>query len=451
MAVTLADLKTRSLLRADMPLETQRYETGQVEEYINESLAELYDLLVIKEGYDRFLDSYSAATVSGQKRYDLPTAFFKSAGLDIQAPADSRYYTLLQYSHADRMLYQNSTEFIVDGIPRYRYRIVKDYFEILPEPAGAYNFTLHYVPQLTKLVNTTDAVQDEIVESWLEYVVVDVAIKLLDLDEETEKATLMRQTKGALAGRIAGASGRDLEVADVVADSANSLFNLRTEARYKANMVGLAGKLVTDRELTTYINRSLEELYDLVIQAYDANYFLDGYDFTLVPDQEDYNLPTDFYKFGGLDVVIGGETFALGNFNFAERAYYDSSITAGRWDTPLMHYNVQSTTIKILPTPRTTYECKAWYTKLPVALAADSDTVDDAVIRSWLEYVTTDAAIKMLNKGLLSAAPTKVAAISAALQNLAGQKGALKQRLTVMIENRNWGQAEKMVDSGWND
>lgn len=445
--ITLDDIKTRALLRAEVPLDSQRYEDGEVEYYINSSLGELYDILVVSEGIDRFLDAYQFNTSAGQHRYDLPVNFYKSAGLDIQI--SNKYYTLLQYNHSDRLLYQNATDQVVNGVPRNRYRIVKGHLEILPAPESATSAILHYVPQLNKLVNSSDTVNNVIVESWLEYVVVDVAVKLLEKDEDIERAALLKQTKQAIAQRIQASTGRDLETPEVVPDATDTLFNLRIQARYKANMVkqGSTGNdIVTDRELTHYINSSLSELFDILVKAYDNNYFLDAYQFTTESGRRDYNLPNDFYKLAGVDMVQSGETYTLSNYNFADRNYYEASNQTGIWDIPLMHYQLQGNSLRILPAPDGAYTVNIWYTPRLTQLNSDTDQVNNAVLSGWLEYVTTDAAIKMLNKAILVAGPQATSVIQTAIQNLTNNKVQLSKRIEIMAENRNWGQAAKMVN-----
>lgn len=451
---TLDDLQRRALLRADMPINTQRYEDGELTNYINQALNELQDILIASEGIDRFLDAYEFATVANQSRYDLPVSFYKSAGLDLAAP-NGTTYTLMQFNHSDRMLYQNATDFFSDGVPRHRYRIVRGHLELLPAPEAAYNCTLYYIPQLTQLSSTSDTVDNVIIEGWLEYVEVDVAIRLLEKDEELERAALLKQTKGVLAERIQRSTGRDLEVPEVTPDGSDTLFNLRIQARYKANMLEQGTSrtsLVTDRELTHYINRSLEELYDLIIKTYDANYFLDGYEFTATSGRRDYNLPDDFYKLGGVDIDVSGETYSLQNFNFSERNYYESSTTLSRWDEPAMHYNLQGNSLRILPAPDGGNKITLWYTKLPPKLSADNDVITNTIIRGWTEYVTTDAAIKMLNKALVSVAANQVGQVQAALQNLRAAKQELRDRIEVMAENRNWGEPTTITNTtypGW--
>ena len=446
MSVTLDDLQTRALLRAEMPLDTQRYESGELTNYINSSMSELYDILVTSQGIDYFLDAYYFSTAASIIKYPLPENFYKFAGLDLRAPND-KYYTLTRFSHSDRLRYQNATEFFVDGIPRYRYRVADGYVSVLPAPEASYDCVLHFVPQVTELVNSSDTVKNTIVEGWLEFIEIDVAIKLLEKDEDLERAMGLKQTKNALIQRIMATARRDIEVPEVEPDSGNTLFNLRIQARYKADMLGVSSSLISDRELTHYINRSREELHDLLIKAYDNNYFLDAYQFTTSTDRQDYNLPTDFYKLGGVDIEINGTTYSLQNYNFAERNYYDNS-TVAQWNQPVMHYQLQRNSLRIAPVPAAGYGVTIWYSKQASALVNDTDKLEDTIINGWVEFITTDAAIKMLNKSLLSVRAESLQGVQLALQNLMGQKSALIQRIEVMAENRNWGQPQKMVDAG---
>ena len=77
--------------------------------------------------------------------------------------------------------------------------------------------------------------------------------------------------------------------------------------------------------LTFYINQSLAELHDLLIQSYGEEYYVKNVSFQTVGQQEAYDLDTvvtdqDFYKLRGIDAQLNGDDwFTLQQFNFNER------------------------------------------------------------------------------------------------------------------------------------
>src|SRR6185312_4284302 len=65
----------------------------------------------------------------------------------------------------------------------------------------------------------------------------------------------------------------------------------------------------TTSELNSMVNASLWELYDILINAYGDDYFVTVPAYTFITDgnTDIYTLPSDFYKFRGLDLQIAGQ------------------------------------------------------------------------------------------------------------------------------------------------
>ena len=72
-----------------------------------------------------------------------------------------------------------------------------------------------------------------------------------------------------------------------------TLAQLRTQARQRADQEN--SNFVTDSELTGYINNSIAELHDLMMQNYESEYFIKTFEFNTSSGVEDYPLPVDFY------------------------------------------------------------------------------------------------------------------------------------------------------------
>lgn len=93
---------------------------------------------------------------------------------------------------------------------------------------------------------------------------------------------------------------------------------LRTEVLQRADMENTS--FVTDAELNRYINESISELYDLIIEAAGQEYFLDTYTFNTVANQDTYPLPSDFYMMKGVDIDVGAsEPVPIRPYMFDER------------------------------------------------------------------------------------------------------------------------------------
>jgi hypothetical protein len=76
---------------------------------------------------------------------------------------------------------------------------------------------------------------------------------------------------------------------------------------------------VSDVEVNRYINESISDLYDQIIEAAGQEWFLTSYRFTPVAGQSVYNLPHDFYLLKGVDMGEGDAAYPVLPYNFDER------------------------------------------------------------------------------------------------------------------------------------
>jgi hypothetical protein len=187
---------------------------------------------------------------------------------------------------------------------------------------------------------------------------------------------------------------------------------------------------VSDAELTNYINSSIKELYDILVQEYDGEYYVSEYEFTTT-DSKTYDLPSDFYKLKGVDMKINNSNFyTLKQFNFNERNRYTENAPNSPYS--FVRYRLQGGKLAFTPKPGTGKDTKIWYIPLATELVDDSDTFDG--INGYEEYVIVDAAIKMLLKEESDA--------SALYQ----MKADLSARITQAAANRNAGEPQSVSD-----
>lgn len=437
MSVTLDDIMVQSRERALMT-NSQFIEDAEQIRLINRSYEELWDILIGVQDKNRFLDGYEFSTVIDQKEYSMPDNFYQFNGIDMKV--SGVWHSLARFNHSDRNKYLNSTDTIVDGKPRTRYVVKNNRIDLLPVPTNICECNVHYIGQVTPLVNSSDKINADVIDAFVEYIIVDVAAKMKS-KEQSDNMDLL-QEKQVIIERINLGGNYDIATPEASQDDDNTLFNLRIQARYKSDMVN--DQLVSDTELDHYINQSFGELQDQLVKAYDDHYFLDGYDFDTVSGQKDYSLPSDFYKLGGVDVIEGGEVYSLSKFNFQERSFYDSSYAVVNAGAPYFKYNLIGDEIRILPEPTAAHTMKLWYTKRLSSLSNDSDSMSSVIIQDWSEFLLLDVAIKMLSKKLInSAEPQKV---QAALGELTNQKFTQQARLLEIAQNRDWGQPCTITD-----
>jgi hypothetical protein len=215
-----------------------------------------------------------------------------------------------------------------------------------------------------------------------------------------------------------------------------TLLQLRTQARQRADME--ESTFVTDAELNSYINGSIAELHDMMVQSYGEDYFVKTSTFNTTAGTDNYSLASiitdnDFYKVRGVDAKVGGNDFyTLKKFNFNERNKFKHD---GIWNylgITAVKYRLVGTKLYFTPAPDSAVEVKIWYIPKAAVLVLDVDILDD--LNQFAEYVIVDAAIKMLNKE------------ESDVQVLMAQKAGLKQRIEEVANNRDAGESESVQD-----
>lgn len=215
MSITLAQLRLQARQRADM--ESSNFvKDNELTNYINNSIAELHDLLCEAFESEYNVQVTAAQTItSGQDSYDLPTDFYELKGVDIRL-SNQTWINVDKFNFNRRNLVQDSFIWGAENLCYVQYRIVGNQLIFKPAPTGSAEYRLWYVPVATRLVDDADELDD--LNAYSEYVIVDAAIKMLQ-KEESDVAVLMAQ-KEALRKRIVDkASTRDAGQADVISDA----------------------------------------------------------------------------------------------------------------------------------------------------------------------------------------------------------------------------------------
>lgn len=170
-----------------------------------------------------------------------------------------------------------------------------------------------------------------------------------------------------------------------------TLAQLRTRSRERGDMVN--SRFVSDSELNTYINASITELYDLLIQTRGENYYVTGPEtINLVPGTSSYPLVSGFLKLLGVDCVLSNtQAVSLHAFKWQERNRFREPFYSQSYFN--LMYQIRGDNIVFIPTPNNGQQIQYWYIPSASELTNDSDTFDG--INGWEEYVVIDAAIKM--------------------------------------------------------
>jgi len=182
--VQLADMIRQ---RADAEDDGNFVSDDELYVYINDGLADLYDLQLTSERGGVFSVNAERLTRIGKFAFQLPADFYKLKGVHYYY--GSRYYPLQEIAYTDYPYWASrSSLHVTNG--RYTIRYDQDLFiwelHVFPDNVTACNLAVMYVPRAPQL-NTDTAEWDDI-SGWKDYVVASAAIKCLTKEESDTSA-----------------------------------------------------------------------------------------------------------------------------------------------------------------------------------------------------------------------------------------------------------------------
>jgi hypothetical protein len=273
-----------------------------------------------------------------------------------------------------------------------------------------------------------------------------------------------------------------------------TLTELRTLTRQRADMEN--SQFVDDTELTRYLNNSWGELYNLIGENFNEDYFTTSSTISLTSGTDSYSLPSDFYKLRGVDLVVTStESVPLRRYNWAQRTRNSLTVYARDY-----RYRLQKNSIVFTPVPSTSDSIKVFYIPSPRKLesvtpsgvttgstttytvSSHSFVADDVVnvsgflatdynSQQTVQSVTATTIVTDLDSSALSA-PTSIGTVESVFdfytgwdeyiivdsaikmlvkeeQDVTGlmvQKNMLKERMITKSQNRDAGEPQTVTD-----
>lgn len=166
-------------------------------------------------------------------------------------------------------------------------------------------------------------------------------------------------------------------------------------------------EFVSDSELTSYVNASLKELFDILVTTFSDYYTATPLEFTLTNSTDGYSLPSDFYKLRALDRSYdnsgsSSSWWDVPSFNFKERNKYNQ-MNSIQGTVPFVKYRIMGATgltgngdIKFIPPGNAAGLYRLWY--IPKCPDLVDDTDEFQGVNGYEEYIIVDCCIKMLTK-----------------------------------------------------
>lgn len=230
--ISLGYLRYLSKLRADK-LKSQYLTTDEWNSNINQSIYELYDILVTKFGDDYFFAPPLLIPLTGQVSYPLPDgsnyagapAIYKLNGVDSNvsgaAPGPNAGWVPLARSNwidRDRYTVFPGQSGSLNNMYQMSYREMGNQLYIFPSNQNML-IQIWYVPIMTQLLQDTDMLAFSI-SGWSEYIIVDAAMKAMIKEESLEKWNALAQMKMSLMERIeTTAANRDVGMPNSVSNT----------------------------------------------------------------------------------------------------------------------------------------------------------------------------------------------------------------------------------------
>jgi len=180
--------------------------------------------------------------------------------------------------------------------------------------------------------------------------------------------------------------------------------DLKTQALDRADM--RYSNYIASDELTSLINASAQELYDILTGVYEDYYFLET-NFSIANGASTFTLPDDFYKLRGVDEVINNQ------FRVTVKPY--------EWIERNMLIQPNGFRNLLL----------SWIPKM-TPLVNDTDTFDG--INGYEQYIVSDVARKIVMKEESDVQPFLI------------ELAAVKQRINDMAKDRNAGDSSRIGD-----
>lgn len=197
--ITLANLRTRVRERADM-VNSQFITDSELNGYIDLSYSGFYDLLIEEENY--YFGTSANATVSSGNAIPLPSNFYRLIGLDDLTNPDYPL-TVRKFNFAERNDFRNMY-LTLSNFSDVFYSIYGSNILLEPNSLAQKTYKLWYIPHRTVLTADGDTVDS--VNGWIEWVIIDAAIKCLQKEESDTKD--LKNSQREVYERITKAKGK---------------------------------------------------------------------------------------------------------------------------------------------------------------------------------------------------------------------------------------------------
>jgi len=201
MPATRSELRDRAKRRADMENSSFVSDT-EWNDYINEGLSELHDIVINKHD-DHIVSSTTLTFTNGASTTALPSDFYRIRGVDLTSGGFTYALEPFMFRERNRLQFASG---ILYGIENYMYQVVGDNLHLIPKAQGSVSVTLWYIPEAPELAADGTEVNVGYAQGWDRYVVLYATIRALQ-KEESDVSSHFAEL-GALQKRIEASAMR---------------------------------------------------------------------------------------------------------------------------------------------------------------------------------------------------------------------------------------------------
>lgn len=173
--------------------------------------------------------------------------------------------------------------------------------------------------------------------------------------------------------------------------------DLREEVRLRYDLPSAfsSSTFVTTTAVNSWINKSLQAYYALLLECFGDNYFATNTTLTTTPSTSTTALPSRFTKLLSMRWLRGtNDSVKLLPASSDEIGLY--ALGAVSWSDYSPRFRLTSSAVEWFPTPSAAYSVRCDYMALPADLSADGDTFDAG--NGWEEWVILDVCRKIAAK-----------------------------------------------------
>lgn len=167
-----------------------------------------------------------------------------------------------------------------------------------------------------------------------------------------------------------------------------SLSQMRDIIRFRGSYEN--SQKFTDARVNVEINAAWAELFEILVDS-NEGYFDKDSTTPTVASQAYVDLPADFWRLRGVDILIGGKYRALEQVGIEQRNDFQTST-----GLPVAYRTIAGGArgrVALYPTPSGVSTLRIVYTPTYTPLSADGDTVE--AWNDWSEYIIAGALLRM--------------------------------------------------------